>query len=242
MRELTPRFVERVWGSADLSPWYPAPPPSSGGLPYGEVWFEGESLLIKFLFPQEKLSVQVHPGDAYAREHEGSNGKTEMWRVVRAEPGASIALGFRERVEREAARAAALDGSIMEMLDWREVRAGDSFLIPAGTVHAMGGGMVVAEIQQMSDVTYRLFDYGRGRELHIERGFDVAELGPYVAGETRCAYFETVEVGARELVEPWSGEDYLIGLETGRVWRLEGTAQAEEAALHTWAPLSAPRA
>jgi len=129
-----------------------------------------------------------------------------------------------------------LDGSIMEMLDWREVRAGDSFLIPAGTVHAMGGGMVVAEIQQMSDVTYRLFDYGRGRELHVERGFEVAELGPYVAGETRCAYFETVEVGARELVEPRSGEDYLIGLETGRVWRLEGTAQAGEAALHTWVP------
>ncbi|MBN8734597.1 MAG: class I mannose-6-phosphate isomerase [Acidobacteria bacterium] len=234
MRELTPRFVERVWGSADLSPWYPAPPPSSGGLPYGEVWFEGESLLIKFLFPQEKLSVQVHPGDAYAREHEASNGKTEMWRVVRAEPGASIALGFREPVEREAARAAALDGSIMEMLDWREVRAGDSYLIPAGTVHAMGGGMVVAEIQQMSDVTYRLFDYGRGRELHVERGFDVAELGPYRAGEMRCAYFETVEVGARELVEPRSGEDYLIGLETGRVWRLEGTAQAGESSLHTW--------
>lgn len=236
MRELAPRFVERVWGSADLSPWYPAPPPSPGGLPYGEVWFEGDSLLIKFLFPQEKLSVQVHPGDAYAREHEASHGKTEMWRVVRAEPGASIALGFREPVEREAARAAALDGSIMEMLDWREVRAGDSFLIPAGTVHAMGGGMVVAEIQQMSDVTYRLFDYGRGRELHVERGFDVAELGPYVARETRCEYFQTVEVGARELVEPRSGEDYLIGLETGRVWRLEGTVQAEEAGLHTWVP------
>lgn len=236
MRELTPRFVERVWGSADLSPWYPAPPPSSGGLPYGEVWFEGERLLIKFLFPREKLSVQVHPGDAYAREHEASNGKTEMWRVVRAEPGASIALGFREPVEREAARAAALDGSIMEMLDWREVRAGDSYMIPAGTVHAMGGGMVVAEIQQMSDVTYRLFDYGRGRELHIDRGFDVAELGPYVARETRCAYFETVEVGPRELVEPRGGEDYLIGLESGRVWRLERTVQAEEAALHTWVP------
>jgi len=236
MRELTPGFVERVWGSADLSPWFPTPPPSSGGLPYGEVWFEGERLLIKFLFPQEKLSVQVHPGDAYAREHEASNGKTEMWRVVRAEPGASIALGFREPVEREAARAAALDGSIMEMLDWREVRAGDSFLIPAGTVHAMGGGMVVAEIQQVSDVTYRLFDYGRGRELHIERGFEVAELVPYVARETRCAYFETVEVGPRELVEPRAAEDYLIGLESGRVWRLERTVQAGEAALHTWVP------
>jgi len=102
----------------------------------------------------------------------------------------------------------------------------------------MGGGMVVAEIQQVSDVTYRLFDYGRGRELHVERGFAVAELGPYLAGETRCEYFETVEVGARELVEPRSAEDYLIGLETGRVWRLEGTAQAEEAALHTWVPNS----
>ena len=70
----------------------------------------------------------------------------------------------------------------------------------------------------------------------MERGFGVAELGPYVAGGSRCAYFETVEVGARELVEPRSGEDYLIGLETGRVWRLEGTAQAEESSLHTWVP------
>ena len=236
MTEIAPRFVERVWGTRDLSPWFPAPPSSPSGQPYGEVWFEGESLLIKFLFPAEKLSVQVHPPDEYARLHHGSPGKTEMWRVVRAGPGARIALGFREPVLPAKARAAALDGSIMNLLDWREVAAGDSYLIPAGTVHAMGGGMVVAEIQQLSDVTYRLFDYGRGRELHIERGFDVARLGPYTPCETRCAYFETVEVEPGLLVEPRAREDYLIGLDTGLVHRLGRTVQASEPSLHTWVP------
>ncbi len=236
MTEIAPQFVERVWGGRDLSPWFPAPPPPPNGLPYGEVWFTGESLLIKFLFPSEKLSVQVHPADDYAREHHGCPGKTEMWRIVRALPGAEIALGFRESVSPEAARAAALDGSIMELLDWRKVAAGDSYLIPAGTVHAMGGGMVVAEIQQLSDVTYRLFDYGRGRELHIGHGFKVAHLAPYTAAGTRCAYFETVEIEPGLLVEPRAHEDYLIGLATGRVHRLERTVQACEPSLHTWVP------
>jgi len=236
MTPLTPKFVERVWGSASLAPWFPSPPPSPGGLPYGEVWFEGESLLIKFLFPTQKLSVQVHPPDAYAKAHEGSNGKTEMWHIVRAEPGAKIALGFRETIGPDAARAAALDGSIMELLDWRVVHAGESFLIPAGTVHAMGAGLVVAEVQQVSDVTYRLFDYGRGRPLHIDKGFDVAELKPYQPREMRCAYFETQTIEPGRLVEPRSNEDYLIGLATGHVHRIDRTVQAIEESLHTWVP------
>jgi len=236
MTPLTPQFVERIWGSASLAPWFPSPPPSPGGLPYGEVWFGGESLLIKFLFPAEKLSVQVHPPDSYANAHEGCCGKTEMWHIMRAEPGAKIALGFREPVTPEAARAAAHDGSIMELLEWREVRRGDTFMIPAGTVHAMGEGLVVAEVQQVSDITYRLYDYGRGRPLHIDKGFDVAELKPYKRCDTRCSYFETQTVEPGLLVEPRSNEDYLIGLATGHVHRIDRTVQATEESLHSWVP------
>ena len=236
MTPLAPKFVERVWGAESLAPWFPSPPRPSGDKPYGEVWFEGESLLIKFLFPTQKLSVQVHPADEYAKAHEGCNGKTEMWHIVRAEPGAKIALGFREGVTPEAARAAALDGSIMNLLDWREARQGDSYMIPAGTVHAMGEGLVVAEVQQISDVTYRLYDYGRGRELHLDKGFDVAELKPYKPCEARCSYFETQHIEPGLLVEPRSNEDYLIGLKSGRVVRFDRTMQAAEESLHTWVP------
>jgi len=231
MVEIEPRFVERIWGSTDLSPWFEA-----GGRKIGEVWFPGEELLIKFLFTTENLSVQVHPDDAYAKRVENSRGKTEMWRVLRAEPGAKIALGFRQAVDREDARKAAMDGSIMKMLDWREVRPGDTFLIPAGTVHALGAGLMIAEIQQNSDITYRLFDYGRGRELHIEKSLDVADLDPYQERPTRCEYFETEEVEAGRLADPRGSEDYLIGLESGRVWRLTHAAASPERSLHTWAP------
>ncbi|MEP7367511.1 MAG: class I mannose-6-phosphate isomerase [Acidobacteriota bacterium] len=236
MTPLAPKFVERVWGSTSLAPWFPSPPPSSAGMPYGEVWFEGESLLIKFLFPAEKLSVQVHPADAYAKANEGCNGKTEMWHIMRAKPGATIALGFREVLTTEDARAAALDGSIMDLLKWHPVQRGDTFMIPAGTVHAMGEGLVVAEVQQVSDITYRLYDYGRGRPLHIDKGFDVAELKPYEPSETRCTYFETHHVEPGLLVEPRSEEDYLIGLTSGHVHRIDRTVQATEESLHTWVP------
>lgn len=136
-------------------------------------------LLVKFLFTSEKLSVQVHPNDAFAAEHEQSLGKTEMWHVLRAEPGASVAAGFKKAYTSEEVERAALDGSIEEMLQWWPVQAGDTIYIPAGTVHAIGPGLALCEIQQTSDVTYRLYDYGRPRELHIEKSLAVSELGPH---------------------------------------------------------------
>lgn len=230
MVEIEPRFVERVWGSTDLSPWFQA-----DGKKIGEVWFPGNELLIKFLFTTENLSVQVHPDDDYAARVENSRGKTEMWRVLRAEPGAKLALGFREEVDRDKARKAAADGSIMGMLDWREAHPGDSFLIPAGTVHAIGAGLVIAEIQQNSDITYRLFDYNRGRELHLERGFDVAQRGPWLP-PARSEYFATAELERGRVADPRGAEDYLVGLDSGRVWRLDYAAPAPEHALHAWVP------
>jgi mannose-6-phosphate isomerase len=132
-------------------------------------------LLVKLLFPNEKLSVQVHPDDALARELGQPRGKTECWYVLEAEAGATIALGLREGVTKEAVQAAA-EGSyrvgmtMEDLLEWVPVTAGEMVFVDAGTVHAIGPGLVLLETQQTSDTTFRLYDYGRGRELHLEKG------------------------------------------------------------------------
>jgi mannose-6-phosphate isomerase len=179
LERLKPRFLEKVWGSEHLEPWF-----RSTGAKIGEVWFEGSTelpLLVKLLFTSAALSVQVHPDDAYARKHHNSRGKTEMWHVLAAEPGARIAAGFREPVSVEHLRAAALSGEIEELLAWYEARPGDTFFIPAGTVHAIGAGLTLCEIQQFSDITYRLYDYGRPRELHLEEALAVSIREPQSA-------------------------------------------------------------
>ena len=109
----------------------------------------------------------------------GRQGKEECWLVIDAEPGATLGIGFREAIDAEAMRAAALDGSIEDLLVWHPVEAGDFFYIPANTVHAIGGGCSIIEIQQNSDITYRLYDYGRPRELHLEESIAVAAGEPY---------------------------------------------------------------
>lgn len=193
MRKLEPSFHERIWGVTDLAPWFPI---QTGAQPTGEVWFETPDLplLVKFLFTRENLSVQVHPDDDYARIHHNSPGKTEMWHVLAAEPGAKIAAGFREPITKERARGAALTGEIEHLLEWHAAAPGDTFFIPAGTVHAIGAGLTICEIQQRSDITYRLYDYGRGRELHLGPSLDVAEFHPHPAKcnlPVRCGYFTT---------------------------------------------------
>jgi mannose-6-phosphate isomerase len=192
---LTETFYDKVWGSPALSPWFP----SHDGGSVGEVWLTHEPalpLLFKFLFTTERLSVQVHPDDDFAGKHESSRGKTEMWRILRADPGAEIALGFKEPISPERAAEAAKSGEIVDLLRWIPVRAGEMYFVPAGTVHAIGAGIALCEIQQQSDVTYRLFDYGRPRELHLERGFSVSDLGPYDGRrcKVRCPYFATEEL------------------------------------------------
>ncbi len=180
LRKLEPSFHERVWGTRNLNPWFPAAPRDTA-LPIGEVWFETPeiSLLVKFLFTSENLSVQVHPDDHYAQLHHNSPGKTEMWHVLAAQEGAKIAAGFREPVTKEQVREAALDGTIVDLLQWFDAKVGDTFYIPAGTVHAIGAGLTICEIQQPSDITYRLYDYGRGRELHLDRALAVSRLEPH---------------------------------------------------------------
>jgi mannose-6-phosphate isomerase len=176
------RTKPKPWGSLDLRPWSEA---STTGGPIGELWFErtdhaapGTALLLKLLFTTEPLSIQVHPDDAFARSIGLANGKTEAWYILSATAGAEVALGLNYPRSAVELRSAITDGSIANILHWRPVHQGDVFFIPAGTIHAIGAGIVLAEIQQHSDATFRLFDYGRRRELHIENAVAVATIGP----------------------------------------------------------------
>ena len=128
-----------------------------------------------------KLSVQVHPNDDEARAHGYPRGKDEAWLILSAEPHATIALGTLAPMSKDELRASALDGSIEHKLDWKPVKAGDTYYSPAGTVHAIGPGLVLIEVQQNVDLTYRLYDYGSDRELHLDNAVAVSNPVPYVA-------------------------------------------------------------
>ena len=133
-------------------------------------------LLVKFLFSAEKLSVQVHPDDAGARRVGQPYGKTECWYVLDARPGAQVAVGLKPRTTLAEFEASIYENRAEEFLNWIEVHAGDMLYLAAGTVHTIGGGMVLVETQQSSDITYRLYDYGRPRELHIKDGIAAVKL------------------------------------------------------------------
>lgn len=178
MQLLSTHRVEKIWGRDQL----PAPFCNSDRKRIGEIWFDPPpdlpQLLVKYLFTNEKLSVQVHPGDGQAPD--GACGKEECWFIIDAEPGARLAVGLNRACPTVELRDAALDGSIENLLAWHEVKAGDFFYLPAGTIHAIGSGISLIEVQQNSDVTYRLYDYGRPRELHLDLALEVArpELYP----------------------------------------------------------------
>jgi mannose-6-phosphate isomerase len=179
--KLSAHSVEKPWGRTDLPSQFAD---AAGGRKIGEIWFEEESgrrlpLLVKYIFTSERLSVQVHPNDAQAQAKGEANGKTECWYILDAAPDSTIALGLREEADADRLRAAALDGSIEQLMDWKPVKPGDFFYVPAGTVHAIGAGIALIEVQQQSDITYRLYDYGRPRELHLEEGLAVAQGRPY---------------------------------------------------------------
>jgi mannose-6-phosphate isomerase len=149
-------------------------------------------LLVKFIFPADKLSIQVHPGDAYAAIHEkaaGGRGKTEMWHVVSAERGAKLLAGLKPGVTKERFLEALADHTLENLFQAHEVHPGDSFFVPPGTPHTIGANMIVWEVQEYSDLTYRVYDYGRvdahskARELHIEKALDVIEFGSSSGGK-----------------------------------------------------------
>lgn len=212
-QRLTPSFREKIWGKTHLEPWY-----RNSDRKIGEVWFEGVDdlpLLVKFIFTSAKLSVQVHPGDDYAAKHHASRGKTEMWHVLAAEPGAKVAAGFRQPISQQRLKEASLSGEIEDLLEWFEARPGDTFLIPARTVHAIGAGLVMCEIQQNSDITYRLFDYGRPRELHLDHAAAVSHLGPHAAraDHVSCDYFTTSQMPIAPHTPPRDTFELLIVIE-----------------------------
>ncbi len=182
--KLAKHLVEKPWGRNDI----PAQFGDMGGRRIGEIWFEspgGEHLpiLVKWLFTSEKLSIQVHPDDAQAQARGMPSGKEECWYIVDAQPGAVLGMGTTRPLSAGALRAASLSGEIEQLMNWKSVKAGDYFYIPAGTVHAIGAGITLVEVQQYADITYRLYDYGRPRELHLENGVAVSEARPY--SETR---------------------------------------------------------
>ena len=173
--------------------------------------FDFFPVLTKFIDAKEKLSVQVHPDDAYALANEGQYGKSEMWYVVDADEGAGLYMGLSRPTELSELSEKIHDGSVEELLSFKKVKSGDVFFIPAGTIHAIGGGVLIYEIQQNSTLTYRLYDYmrrdkdGNLRELHVEKALKV--LTPDVYSHTtesdstpdggkligRCDYFTTRE-------------------------------------------------
>jgi mannose-6-phosphate isomerase len=244
---LKPWFSERVWGRENLRPWYADTGTSER---VGEAWLTGPQcvvetgqlagqtlasvagdlggefpLLVKLLFPEEKLSVQVHPDDAQAKAMGETRGKTECWYVLEAQAGAYVSLGLKAGVAVADVAASVADGAMESLIEQVPVAVGDMLFVDAGTVHAIGPGVVLLETQQTSDVTYRLFDYGRPRELHLEKGLKVirtktaaGKVAPRVMeGFTRLIeqkYFvvDRFEVASGEVTVTLEGAGCLVGL------------------------------
>ncbi|RYY29031.1 MAG: phosphoheptose isomerase [Sphingomonadales bacterium] len=231
--------VEKPWGRHTLWPGFANPAPD--GEPVGEIWFQtpGDSapdLLIKYLFTSEKLSVQVHPNDEQAHAAGLPRGKDECWVILAAEPDSTIALGTKEPTDRETLRAAALDGSIEALLDWKPVKAGDFFYSGSGTIHAIGAGITLVEVQQNSETTYRLYDYGRPRELHLEAGVAVSEPVPFVPHPMPGKVAEDRNIlveGPKFVLERWTGGTRDVNLPegvTGWLIPLTGAGQVDDVA------------
>jgi mannose-6-phosphate isomerase len=258
---LKPMMVERVWGSHDLKPWYPVESEKA----IGEAWLSGDEcvvetgplagktlheavggkfpLLVKILFPQDKLSVQVHPDDAHAaRLGGGAEAKTECWYILQAEPGATVALGLKPGVSAASVKSAIEDKTLEELVESVPVSAGDMVYVSAGTIHAIWPGVVILEIQQNSDTTYRLYDYGRPRELHLDKGLEVLKpetdagkvTAKAVAGATELIsvpHFTVLKYELKSEVREFAakGTECLIALKGEGVVECEG----EDVALKT---------
>lgn len=153
-------------------------------------------VLIKYIDAAQNLSVQVHPDDAYAQKYEGDNGKTEMWYIISADEGAGIYCGFKKDIDKNTCLEKIKDGTIEEYLNFIPVKAGDCFLIEAGTVHAIGAGCLICEIQQSSNVTYRVYDYnrlgvdGKPRQLHVDKALDVIKFEKFDNKTGTSGYFK----------------------------------------------------
>ncbi|MBT2185883.1 class I mannose-6-phosphate isomerase [Sphingobium nicotianae] len=246
------KYVEKPWGRHTLPGFFP----EGGGRQIGEVWFDGPDgrhppILVKYIFTSERLSIQVHPDDAQGRARGLPGGKSECWFILDAEPDATLGMGTVRPLSGDELRAASLDGEIEQLMDWKPVRPGDFFYIPAGTVHAIGAGVTLVEVQQNVDVTYRLYDYGRPRELHLDDGVAVSRPEPYerapvnVAAQDEAALLDRSEAPFNLTLDTFpegthsiagSGPCWFIPLtghgtvdgapwQAGQCWLIDGTAR-----------------
>lgn len=211
--KLSSHYVEKPWGRTDLPPVFAG----AAGRRIGEVWFDAPDrplpILVKWLFTSENLSIQVHPDDAQAKARGGHSGKEECWIVTSAQPGARLGIGTLKPLSADELRNASLSGEIETLMDWKPVEAGDYFYIPAGTVHAIGGGVTLVEVQQNADITYRLYDYGRPRGLHLDDGVAVSIAAPYA--DSRSG-----RIGGSDLQQLVNGPQF-------NLWHAQGDAVTE---------------
>lgn len=180
MQKLATKIVEKPWGRRGINPRFGVEPDRQ----VGEIWFEpppGRELdvMAKYLFTAERLSIQVHPDDQTARQRGYPRGKDECWIVLDVADDAELGIGTVRDIEPNELMTAARDGTIVELMDWTRPSKGDFIYNPAGTIHALGPGLTVLEIQQAVDLTYRLFDYGRPRELHLDEAANVVRPKPH---------------------------------------------------------------
>lgn len=180
LEKLATKIVDKPWGRWGIDPRFGVDPKRQ----VGEIWFEpprGRELdvMAKYLFTTERLSIQVHPNDATAKARGYPRGKDECWIVLDVADDAELGIGTLRKVEADELLNAARDGSIVNLMDWKRPQKGDFIYNPAGTIHALGPGLTVLEIQQAVDLTYRLYDYGRPRELHLEESADVVDARPH---------------------------------------------------------------
>ncbi|HEU4498393.1 MAG TPA: class I mannose-6-phosphate isomerase [Sphingomicrobium sp.] len=208
MQKLATKIVDKPWGKRGIDPRFGV----ESDRQVGEIWFEppaGRELdvMAKYLFTTERLSIQVHPDDATAQARGYPRGKDECWIVLDVAEDAELGIGTVRNVEPGELMAAARDGSIVELMDWKRPSRGDFIYNPAGTVHALGPGLTVMEIQQAVDLTYRLFDYGRPRELHLEEAADVVRPQPHSS-----PLDTSVNGGSKLLVDgPYFGVAWCVG-------------------------------
>ncbi|HXO00118.1 MAG TPA: type I phosphomannose isomerase catalytic subunit [Candidatus Acidoferrales bacterium] len=204
--------------------WREMPADWRGTLKRGSASFP---LLVKFLFVEDKLSVQVHPDDDYAARHEqaaGGRGKTEMWYAMRAREGAEVMVGLKHGVNMEKFRRAIAEGTAEDCLEHIPVRAGDAIFVPAGTAHTIGPGLVLCEIQEHSDITYRVYDYnrrdakGQARALHVEKALEVMQFGKQTSGKIEPVRVERNSVTTTYLAacryfvaEKWGFQESVTG-------------------------------
>ena len=219
---LATKRVEKPWGRHHLYPGFADPSP--GGEPIGEVWFQSahpqaDELLIKYLFTSQKLSVQDHPSDEEAHKRGLPRGKDECWTILAAEPDSTIAVGPKATLTKAELRESAENTTLEDKLDWRPVKVGDFLYCGSGTIHAIGGGITCIEVQQNSDTTYRLYDYGSARELHLDDGVEVAHLTPYhtIVSPGAVEPGRTILVeGPKFVLERWTGGRRAISLPAGK--------------------------